>query len=131
MKRTFSLCALACILVTTFSMPVSYAQKNKNFPHTLPEGPQPEQIGKRIADRSVGTVNKCVGDNHKPHYVHYPVTCTWSGALEFAALTKDKTLQHELAEAYLPLEGKRKPMIPFPDHVDNAVFGIVPFALYR
>lgn len=120
-----------CIVLICFAFSGVRAQKNKNFLKTFPKGDSPQEIGKRIADHFVGTVNKFIGEDQRPHYIHYPVTCTWSGALEFAKLTKDKKLQQELKDAYQPLEGNRKSMVPVPDHVDFAVFGIVPFALYR
>lgn len=119
------------LILFCFAHSGSNAQKNKNFLKTFPKGDSPQEIGKRIADHFVGTVNKFIGENQGPHYIHYPVTCTWAGALEFAALTKDKPLQQQLAAAYQPLEGKRKKMVPAPNHVDFSVFGIVPFALYR
>lgn len=126
-KLHLSLClVLFCVAISGV-----YAQKNKDFLKTFPSGKSPQEIGKRIANHFVGTLNKFIGEDQRPHYIHYPVTCTWSGALEFARLTKNKNLQQALTAAYLPLEGKRKTMIPVPDHVDFAVFGIVPFALYR
>lgn len=125
-----SRCLVALALLTFFYSSAS-AQKSKHYLKNFPEGDSPKEIGQRIANHFVGTLNKFIGEDQRPHYIHYPVTCTWFGALEFAKLTKDKKLQKELAGAYQPLEGDRKKMVPKPDHVDFAVFGIVPFALYR
>jgi rhamnogalacturonyl hydrolase YesR len=129
MKKKFL--SATSLFLFCFLCGILNAQKNKNYLKTFPEGSTPQQIGKRIADHFVTTVNKFIEEDQRPHYVHYPVTCTWFGALEFAHLTKDKNLQTELVKSYAPLESNRKSMIPKPDHVDNAVFGIVPFALYR
>jgi surface protein len=121
------------ILLTLFGFFYAhcYAQENLDYLKSFPSGSSPEEIGSRIANHFVGTLNAFIGEDQKPNYVHYPVTCTWAGALEFAAKTGDKDLQKQLQDAYLPLDGYREDMIPIPDHVDYAVFGIVPFALYR
>ena len=108
-----------------------HAQNNKNYLENFPAGSTPQQIGKRVATRFVTTLDKFIAEDQKPHYIHYPITCSWSGALEFAKLTADSSVQTALIRAYSQLETERKSMIPKPDHVDNAVFAIVPFALYR
>ncbi|QEC70396.1 hypothetical protein FSB73_00390 [Arachidicoccus ginsenosidivorans] len=119
------------LFILGFSYIYCNGQGNTDYLSVFPYGESPTQIGKRIADHFVGTLNRFIGENQKPNYIHYPVTCAWSGALEFARLTNDKALQQDLLDAYLPLEGERKSMVPIGDHVDFAVFGIVPFALYR
>lgn len=119
------------VIIFCFAFTQLPAQKSGDYLKKFPKGDSPQEIGRRIADHFVGTLNSFLIQDKPPHYVHYPVTITWFGSLEFAAITKDKTLQQELADAFQPLEGNRASMLPVPDHVDFAVFGIVPFALYR
>jgi unsaturated rhamnogalacturonyl hydrolase len=61
--------------------------------------------------------------------VEYDRICSYYGALCFAAATGDRELRDRIEAAYTPcLSGEIKPIT---DHVDNYLFGILPFELYR
>jgi rhamnogalacturonyl hydrolase YesR len=65
-----------------------------------------------------------------PRKITYPEVCTWYGALTFAQLTNDKQLAAKLEERFQPLFGADSMIVPVPNHVDNSVFGGVPFELF-
>lgn len=115
--------ALLGLIVSGFTGPELFAQKGNKYFKNFPKGDSPKEIGKRVAEHFV--------ERQLPKRMTYPETCTWFGAIEFAKMTKDKPLQQALANRFEPLLGEKAGVIPEPDHVDYAVFGIVPFALYR
>lgn len=112
----------------------SFAQKAKhskdNYLTNFPKGDTPLEIGKRVADHFAHSPHTNFNRNTPPKYITYPESCTWYGALAFAKLSHDKSLQQSLVKRFDPLFGDEAKMIPIPDHVDYAVFGIVPFELY-
>jgi len=61
--------------------------------------------------------------------ITYPMVCSRYGVLIFSEAANAPELRARLERAYQPfLEGKAK---PWKGHVDNNVFGIVPFELHR
>ncbi len=61
--------------------------------------------------------------------VWYDRVCAYFGALRFAAATGDREIRDRIVAAYAPcLSGAVKPLT---DHVDNNLFGILPFELFR
>jgi len=104
-----------------------YAQKTKeNFDlKTWPKGCSPQEIGKRIAEHFAVHPLPVA-----PRKITYPEVCTWYGGLTFARLTNDKELAAELEKRFQPLFGSDSVLIPVPNHVDNTVFGGVPFELF-
>lgn len=90
-----------------------------------PKGCSPQEVGKRVADHF--TIRPLPV---APRKIPYPEVCTWYGALTFARLTNDKQLAAKLEERFQPLFGIDSVIIPVPNHVDNTVFGGVPFELF-
>ena len=103
------------------------AQKTKEISDlkTWPKGCSPQEVGKRVADHFVV---RPLPD--APRKITYPEVCTWYGALTFAQLTNDKQLAAKLEERFQPLFGADSMIVPVPNHVDNSVFGGVPFELF-
>jgi rhamnogalacturonyl hydrolase YesR len=95
-----------------------------------PQGRSPHEIGKRVAERYVTSPYGNFGRTTPPRSITYPETCTWYGALTFAALTSDKDLTSRLVKRFEPLLSDQSSLIPRPDHVDHSVFGVVPFEIY-
>jgi rhamnogalacturonyl hydrolase YesR len=55
---------------------------------------------------------------------------TWTGALQFAGLTKDKDLTKRLVDRFDPFLTANGTLVPRADHVDGTVFGALPLELY-
>src|SRR5512135_2251882 len=71
-------------------------------------------------------------DSYQARTVHYAEVCTWYGALSVAELAGDRELRDRLVRKFDPLltpAGARH--LPERDHVDDRVFGAVPFELAR
>jgi rhamnogalacturonyl hydrolase YesR len=62
--------------------------------------------------------------------LHYAHVATWTGALQFAAVTKDDDLRQRLVTRFDPFIPAIGPRVPRTDHVDGAVFGQLPLELY-
>lgn len=95
-----------------------------------PQGCSPQEIGKRVAERYVASPYGNFGRSTPPRSITYPETCTWYGALTFAALAEDKDLKDRLVRRFEPLlTTERSSLIPRADHVDHSVFGVVPLEI--
>ena len=90
-------------------------------------GTSPEEIGRRVSANFLPRPHQPLGKNP---VVHYAEVCTWYGALTFASLSHDSTLQTKLIERFEPLFREDKSLIPTPQHVDWTVFGAVPLEIY-
>jgi rhamnogalacturonyl hydrolase YesR len=90
-----------------------------------PKGCSPQEVGKRVAEHFAVRPLPVA-----PRKIPYPEVCTWYGSLTFARLTGDKDLANKLEERFKPLFGADSVIIPVPNHVDNTVFGGVPFELF-
>ena len=96
-----------------------------------PKGASPEEVGARIAERFLAQPHSQYGRFGKmPRQITYPDVCTWYGALSFAKETGNGGLAARLAQRLEPLFGADARLLPPPNHVDNSVFGAVPFELY-
>ncbi len=96
-----------------------------------PKGASPEEVGARIAARFLAQPHSQYGRFGKtPKQITYPDVCTWYGALAFSKETKNNALAVRLAQRFEPLFGADARLLPLPNHVDNSVFGAVPFELY-
>jgi rhamnogalacturonyl hydrolase YesR len=95
-----------------------------------PAGDSPREIGDRVAARFLATPHTNFGNPTPPSHITYPEVATWYGALTFAHVTHDRALQESLVKRFEPLFGTEANLIPNPVHVDNTVFGAVPFELY-
>ena len=95
-----------------------------------PKGHSPVEVGKRIGEHFA----KSSYFNHfRPtpaSTIVYPETCTWYGALTFAKLSGDKSLEDKLVKRFEPLFNTDSLIVPVPNHVDYTVFGAVPLELF-
>jgi len=113
-----------CALLSTGA---AFAQ-NGNFTD-WPAGTDPREVGKRIAERFIPTPHMEI-PNLGPQALHYSHVATWTGALQFAAVTKDEDLVNRLAARFEPFLAPEAPRVPRGDHVDADVFGSLPLELY-
>lgn len=97
-----------------------------------PEGKAPEIIGKQIALKFIDTPHTYFGRLTEPNpgLITYPDVCTWLGGLWFSKVTDDKELFNLFEDRFTPLFDEEKHLQPVAFHVDNNVFGSVPFELY-
>jgi unsaturated rhamnogalacturonyl hydrolase len=117
-------------LVIAFSIQI-YAQdfNLKKFP----EEKSPEKIGKQLVEKYLNTPHSRYGNTRPeqpPTLITYPDVCTWLGGLWFAKETKDTELFNKLEKRFEPLFNEEKHLQPKPNHVDNNVFGALPFEFY-
>jgi len=117
------------VILITLLLALSVRAERKEF-DKWPVGSSPRAIGKRVAERFVGTPHANFGRPDPPEHITYPESVTWYGALTFAQLSGDKDLVAKLIARFAPLFGAEASLLPLPDHVDNTVFGVVPFELY-
>ena len=68
--------------------------------------------------------------SHGPQALHYAHVATWTGALQFAQVTKDEDLRKRLVDRFDPFLAADAPRVPRTNHVDAAVFGSLPLELY-
>jgi rhamnogalacturonyl hydrolase YesR len=94
-----------------------------------PAGTDPRQVGKLVAERFLPTPHM-ENTRHGPQSLHYAHVATWTGALQFARVTKDEVLRKRLVDRFDPFLPANAPRTPTTDHVDGAVFGSLPLELY-
>jgi unsaturated rhamnogalacturonyl hydrolase len=92
-----------------------------------PKGTAPLDVGRRVAERFVGS----------PHMfwtefgtIHYAEVCAWWGALRYARLAGDADLTARLVDRFEPFFGTEERFVPPVNHVDHSVFGAVPLEIY-
>lgn len=129
MKNIFS---IAFILI--FGIMASSCGRQQNFSLSdWPEGFTPQETGLRLAEKYLATPHKSSGDvssMDEPTQIVYSEACTWLGSLWFADVTDNTDLLARLEERIIPLENEKQHLLPPPNHVDNNVFGAVPFELF-
>jgi unsaturated rhamnogalacturonyl hydrolase len=101
--------------------------QNKYFAD-WPSGTSPAEVGKRVAERFIPTPNMEM-DSHGPQALHYSHVATWTGALQFARLTKDADLEKRLVDRFDPFLAANGTLVPRTDHVDGTVCGALPLEL--
>ena len=91
-----------------------------------PAGRSPQEVGKALAEHFVTSPHQ-----HSPGTIFYGEVGTWYGALTFAQLTHDTDLRDRLIKKFDPLMpgGAEEALVPKRDHVDDAIFGIVPLEI--
>jgi rhamnogalacturonyl hydrolase YesR len=87
-------------------------------------------VGLRVAERFLSQPHSQYGRKGNPKQITYPDVCTWYGSLAFAKVTANRPLTARLAQRFEPLFGVDARLVPLPNHVDNTVFGALPFELY-
>lgn len=88
-----------------------------------PDAAEPLRVGLRLAQQFAAQPS----DGAK----HYKEACAWYGALQLAALLGDQALIDALAQRYQPLKHSYGELLAGAGHVDQNVFGIVPFELFK
>jgi rhamnogalacturonyl hydrolase YesR len=127
-KLAAGLAALAGALTIALA-PAALAAGGEPHFADWPQGTDPREVGKRVAEAFVGVPHMEM-PSHGPKALHYSHVATWTGALQFAQLTGDKDLTKRLVDrfdVFLPVDAER---VPYTDHVDGAVFGALPLELY-
>ena len=124
LKLSYFILLIALISAGPVKLSAQKTKENSDL-KTWPKGCSPQEVGKRIAEHFVV---RPLPD--APRKITYPEVCTWYGALTFAQLTNDKQLAAKLEERFQPLFGADSVIVPVPNHVDNSVFGGVPFELF-
>jgi unsaturated rhamnogalacturonyl hydrolase len=93
-----------------------------------PAGAEPVEVGRRVVRNFLPREHMLTPQDGT---IHYAEACTWYGALTFARLANDKTLQTALIKRYDPLlDSANARIIPKRAHVDYSVWGIVPLELF-
>lgn len=90
----------------------------------------PAKIGLLVSNRFVESPHNSFRPPTPPKSITYPEVCAWYGALRFAKVTENNALLNQLDNRFKHLINNEEQLIPKPAHVDNTVFGAVPFELY-
>ena len=91
----------------------------KSAQDTWPVGKSPTEVGNKVANNVV---------SRPLTYLYYSV-CSYYGVLIFSEATNNTELRNSVIATYEPyLMGEKSPRT---GHVDNNLFGIVPFEIYR
>lgn len=93
----------------------------------FPKGYTPEEVGKRLAYRFVNSKHAL----YVGKWIGYYETFTWSGALEYAAMTKNEKLVKLIRGKFDYLITKEKQYLPPKTHVDLNTFGSLALKLYE
>ncbi len=119
------MCKKLFLLLAFFPFQLLCSQGNPltNFP----KGSTPEEVGKRLAYHFVDDRH----DLYAGRYIHYAEVCTWSGALDFAVLTKNQELIKQLQNKFEPFFTREKALLPPMNHVDYNMFGGLTLQLYQ
>lgn len=115
------------VLLLLLLLPVQLLMAQKSLLKNFPEGCTPEEIGKRMAYRFVNEKHAL----HAGKWIGYPETFYWTGALRYAALSKDKELLKLLQDKFDRLLVEEHNLLPIKNHVDLNMFGSLPLEWYR
>lgn len=129
MKRTTSIIALLYLL----NIFPGFAQTSNSVFSNWPEGKSPHEIGKRVTLKFLDSPHSPNGiaKSGKPATkITYREVCTWLGGIWFSKAINDNTLFNKLEDRFTPLFSTNKHLQPPPNHVDNNVFGALPFEFY-
>jgi len=95
-----------------------------------PKGSSPKEIGVKLTHHFIASPHTNFGAPGKAPWLTYPDVCAWYGALKFSKEIKNKDALEKLEQRYIKLATEEKKLIPNMGHVDNNVFGALPFELY-
>lgn len=99
----------------------------KNVLTDFPKGYTPEEVGERLSYRFVDSKHAL----YVGKWIGYYETFTWSGALEYAAMTKNHKLLKLIRKKFDYLLTEEKQYLPPKTHVDLNTFGSLALKLYR
>jgi unsaturated rhamnogalacturonyl hydrolase len=102
--------------------------QNRHF-GDWPAGTDPREVGKRVVEAFIPVPNMEM-PRHGEKALHYSHVATWTGALQFAQLTRDDALRKRLVDRFDQFLPANSLGVPRTDHVDAAVFGSLPLELY-
>ncbi|MBP6022535.1 glycoside hydrolase family 88/105 protein [Ferruginibacter sp.] len=94
-----------------------------------PKGKSPQEIGLRLTQQFLSAPHGKYGGNVKPHIPYFEV-CNWYGALSFVKQTNNDTLKKKLIARFDNVVENETDLLPYPDHVDYNVFGVLPLEIY-
>src|SRR5258708_14800002 len=120
MKSLTMIVAVAVLL----PMGVVDSAAQQDYFTNWPTGSSPQEIGKRVAEHFITSP-------HQGKTIFYGEVATWYGALTFAQLTSDSALRDRLIKRFEPLlpGGAETSLIGKRAHVDDEIFGIIPFEI--
>lgn len=99
-----------------------------------PEGKSPMTIGNLLVEDYLNSPHSLYGNRHPetaPTQITYPDVCAWIGGIWFANASENDSLFKRLEKRFTVLMDEQKRLLPKPNHVDNNVFGSVPFELFQ
>lgn len=100
------------ILFLLYSLPIQLLM-GQNILTNFPQGYTPEEVGNRLAYRFMEKYK--ISDKKG---IGYSDTFNWSGALKYAAVTKDEKLFQLLQNKFDSLFTTKKQILPKKSHVD-------------
>ena len=106
-------------------VPASSPAASNDYFSNWPAGRSPQEMGKALAEKFVPTP-------HVGRTIIYPEVCAWYGALTFAQVTHDDALRDKLVARFqtlLPGGADYATRTPARHHVDDSIFGVIPFEL--
>ena len=112
------------ILFLLYSLPIQLLM-GQNILTNFPQGYTPEEVGNRLAYRFMEKYK--ISDKKG---IGYSDTFNWSGALKYAAVTKDEKLFQLLQNKFDSLFTTKKQILPKKSHVDWNMFGSLPLEFY-
>jgi unsaturated rhamnogalacturonyl hydrolase len=119
---------IAGVIALTGCAHVAPANAAANELSSWPNGASPREVGERVATNFLARGHMLTPQDGT---IHYSEACAWYGALTFARLAGDTNLTGQLIQRFDPLfDPANSKIIPEREHVDYAVFGIVPLELY-
>ena len=124
----------SCILLyACLSFLISYSQKDAYF-RDFPKEASPLVIGKKVAEKFIVTPHTFWGilrPPANPPSITYPDVCAWYGSFKFGAASNDKELTNNLLIKTEKLFNEESKLVPLANHVDNSVYGIIPFSAFK
>lgn len=119
------------------------ANKEKFDLKNFPANANPVEVGSKITERFLERPHSNTGSwyteeqkkikgifNHPVSYIVYPDVCAWYGALTYAQVALKKPISEKLFKRAERIFTDETQLIPKANHVDNNVFGVIPFEVY-
>ncbi len=117
------------VLLFLLIFPYSINSQNINL-NKWSENDDPQKIGLLVSNRFVESPHNSFRPPTPPKSITYPEVCAWYGALRYAKVSVNNVFINQLDDRFKHLINNEAHLIPKPVHVDNPVFGAVPFELF-